>query len=279
LCVEARCSYSRRMLAALLSFAAASVLIVLLPGPDTLVVVRGLLRGGMRRGALTAAGVLCGLLVWIVVAAAGLAALLRASDVAYTVLRVIGAAYLITIGIQSLRARGNRLDGLVEPDTDLVDLSDLTDLTDPANVAATATHLGSIASVAGPAATPATTPATPATDATATRPAATHPPARRRGLLGSGFTAGVATDLLNPKVGAFFVTFLPSFVPHGEPVGRTTALLGAIFLAETALYFAALVLAAGRVTAWMADAAIRRRLERGTGAVFIGFGIRLAAER
>jgi threonine/homoserine/homoserine lactone efflux protein len=215
------------MIAAVLSFAAAAALIVLLPGPDTLVVVRGMLRGGPRRAALTAVGVLCGLLVWILAAAAGLAALLRASETGYTVLRIVGAVYLITIGIQSLRARGGQLSGLIEP-------------ADPTSGAA--------------------------------------PAGRRRGVLGSGFVAGVTTDLLNPKVGAFFVTFLPSFVPRGEPVGATTALLGAIFLVETAIYFTVLIGATRRVTTWMADHRTRRRLERGTGVVLVAFGIRLAVE-
>jgi threonine/homoserine/homoserine lactone efflux protein len=52
------------VLVALISFTLASILIVLLPGPDSLVVVRGLVRGGRRGGASTAAGVLCGLVVW-----------------------------------------------------------------------------------------------------------------------------------------------------------------------------------------------------------------------
>jgi threonine/homoserine/homoserine lactone efflux protein len=97
-------------------------------------------------------------------------------------------------------------------------------------------------------------------------------------LLGHGFFAGLLTDLLNPKVGVFFVSFLPGFVPHGASVGATTLLLGAIFIAETALYCALLVTLAGRVTAWMNTARTRRRLDLATGTVLIGFGLRLALE-
>ncbi len=55
----------RRMVTALVTFACAAALIVLLPGPDTLVVVRNLIRGGRRSAALTVIGVLSGLTVWV----------------------------------------------------------------------------------------------------------------------------------------------------------------------------------------------------------------------
>src|SRR6476620_9008797 len=93
------------MLAALLGFAAASVLIVLLPGPDTLVVVRNLLRGGRRRAASTVVGVLSGLVLWVLAASLGLSAVLRASHTGYDVLRYVGGAYLIYVCIQSWRNR------------------------------------------------------------------------------------------------------------------------------------------------------------------------------
>ena len=204
------------MLTSLLSFCVAAGLIVLLPGPDTLVVLRNLVRGGPRTAALTVLGVLSGLAVWVVAASLGLSALLRASEEAYAVLRVVGAAYLVWIGVQSLRSRG-----VVPSEGDLP---------------------------------------------------------RRRGLLGQGYGAGLATDLLNPKVGVFFVTFLPGFVPEGYSVGSFSLVLGAIFVAETAAYFAVLLLLAGRITTWLRDSRIRRRMDRVTGAVLVGFGFRLAVE-
>ena len=47
-------------------------------------------------------------------------------------------------------------------------------------------------------------------------------------MLGGGYPAGLASDLLNPKVGVFFVAFLPGFVPPGYDVGLVTIVLGAI---------------------------------------------------
>jgi threonine/homoserine/homoserine lactone efflux protein len=58
------------------AFAAAAVLIVLLPGPDTMVVVRNLVRGGRSLAARTVLGVLSGLAVWVITAALGLSAVL-----------------------------------------------------------------------------------------------------------------------------------------------------------------------------------------------------------
>lgn len=207
------------MLLALATFTVAATLIVLLPGPDTLVTLRSILRGGRSAGLACAGGILLGLTIWISVAALGLAAVLRASEVAYTGLRIVGAAYLIWLGVQSLRAIRR-----------------------------------------APA---------PPSDATARR---------RRGLLGTGFLAGLVTNLLNPKVGVFFVTFLPGFVPAGYPVGPTSLLLGAVFIVLSVAYYAVLVGLASRVTGWMTTPRVRRRMDALTGSVLVGFGIRLAAE-
>jgi threonine/homoserine/homoserine lactone efflux protein len=210
------------VLVALLSFTLASVLIVLLPGPDSLVVVRGLVRGGRGGGATTAAGVLCGLVVWVAATALGLSALLRASEVGYDALKIAGACYLVWIGVRSLLSiRRPAAHGVAEAD--------------------------------GPMA-----------------------PEPVRG--GSGFVAGFVTDLLNPKVGVFFVSFLPGFVPDGYSVGWTTLALGAWYAVLSALYFLGLIALSGTVSGWMRSPRIRRRLDAVTGVVILGFGIRLATE-
>jgi threonine/homoserine/homoserine lactone efflux protein len=196
------------------AFTLAAVLIVLLPGPDTLVVVRNLVRGGRRLAFRTVLGVLSGLMVWVVTAALGLSAVLRASHDGYLGLRIAGACYLIFLGARSLRSGGAQF---LEP-------------------------------AAGPR------------------------------KLRTGYPAGLLTDLLNPKVGVFFVTFLPSFIPHGEPVGYVSLLLGAIFIVLTGIYFVLLLAASKPVLRWLATTHIRRRLDRCTGLVLIGFGLRLALE-
>jgi threonine/homoserine/homoserine lactone efflux protein len=76
----------------------------------------------------------------------------------------------------------------------------------------------------------------------------------------------------------FFVTFLPGFVPHGYSVAWTTLVLGAVFVFMTAGYFAILLTAARPVTEWMSNTRIRRRIDRCTGLVLVGLGVRLALE-
>ena len=79
------------MLVSLATYLVAATLIILLPGPDTLVVVRNLVRGGRRVAARTVLGVLSGLTVWAVTAVVGLSAVLRASHDAYVGLRIVGS--------------------------------------------------------------------------------------------------------------------------------------------------------------------------------------------
>ena len=68
-------------------------------------------------------------------------------------------------------------------------------------------------------------------------------------------------------------------MPTGHSVGGASLAFGGIFVVETALYFAFLLFLAGRITTWMRDPRIRRRLDWATGTVLIGFGVRLAVEQ
>jgi len=92
------------MAVALLTFLAAAALIIVAPGPDTLLVTRNVFRRGRKSGLVTAAGTVTGLALWSVAAALGLSALLAASEVGYNVARVAGGLYLIWLGVQTLRS-------------------------------------------------------------------------------------------------------------------------------------------------------------------------------
>jgi threonine/homoserine/homoserine lactone efflux protein len=219
------------MTAALLAFGLTATLVILAPGPDSLLVMRNTLRGGRRAGWITACGTLSGLLVWAVAAALGLSALLRVSHVGYDVVRLAGAAYLIWLGATSLWPRRRPHAGA-----------------------------GGRPGTGGPTGEPARAPA--------------------RGPAGRGrvYLNGLLSNLFNPKIGVFFIAFLPGFIPARTSTAAFSLLLGLWFIAETGAWLAALSWMVARGAGWLRGSAVQRWAERVTGVVLIGFGLRLAAE-
>ena len=86
------------------AFLAVSAIVIVTPGQDTALTIRNSLLGGRVAGFATALGVSAGQAVWTVAASAGLAALLVASEPAFVALKLVGAAYLVYLGAQSLLA-------------------------------------------------------------------------------------------------------------------------------------------------------------------------------
>jgi threonine/homoserine/homoserine lactone efflux protein len=196
-------------------FFVTSIIAMVIPGPDMLFILGCGMRGGPRAGLLATAGVATSEAVHVAVAAAGLAALFAAVPVAFTVVRIAGAAYLIYLGVQTLRHRG---DVDVEP-----------------------------AGVSG-----------------------------RRAYLN-----GLLTNLLNPKMVTFTIAFLPQFIdPARGHVWMQFAILGAILIALEFLVDGTVGVLAGRIGDWLRRRhTARRRLNATVGTLFIGLGVRLAAER
>jgi threonine/homoserine/homoserine lactone efflux protein len=89
---------------------------------------------------------------------------------------------------------------------------------------------------------------------------------------------GLATNLLNPKVGVFYVSFLPQFLPQGAPAAPFIFLLAAIHGLLTVGWFAGLIGATRPIAGALQKAAVVRWLDRLTGGVFLAFGLRLALE-
>ncbi len=89
----------------LLAFVAVSVAVAVIPGPDMALVARNVVRYGRSAGFATSFGACTGILGWALAAAFGVAALLATSATAFTVLKLAGAAYLVYLGIATLRAR------------------------------------------------------------------------------------------------------------------------------------------------------------------------------
>lgn len=95
----------------------------------------------------------------------------------------------------------------------------------------------------------------------------------------SWFLRGLLTNLLNPKVGAFYVSFLPQFIPGGASVPPTTLLLALIHAGLGLLWFLLLIGATRPLARVLRDARLVRALDRLTGGVLVYFGLRLAFSR
>jgi threonine/homoserine/homoserine lactone efflux protein len=90
------------MLGQLVAFLGVSAVVICVPGPDTALTVRNALAGGRRCGVATAAGVAAGQAVWTLATSVGIAELIQASEPAFLVMKTVGAAYLVALGLQSL---------------------------------------------------------------------------------------------------------------------------------------------------------------------------------
>jgi len=87
----------------MIGFLVVAVVVIVAPGPDFALTVRNTMTRG--RGVPTALGVVTGQLVWVLATAAGLAAILVASRPAFDALRLVGAAYLVWLGLATLLSR------------------------------------------------------------------------------------------------------------------------------------------------------------------------------
>lgn len=229
-------------------FIAAGIVLNLTPGPDVLYIVTHALKSGWRAGAVAALGITAGCCVHVAAAALGLSALMATSATAFAVLKWLGAAYLVWVGWRML------------------------DLRWPGRRAAAITH-GTDAPLH---AKTGTVPSKNATFSLPTKPINT--PARATKPLKNVFIGGFGTNVLNPKVALFFLAFLPQFIAPGAPDPTFSFLiLGVIFNINSlgvSLGYAWLGAAASR--RFMSLQSHLRMLERAAGALFIGFGLKLA---
>lgn len=202
------------------TFVLVALLLCLVPGPDTLLVLRVGLRGGRRDGTTVGLGCAAGSLVWGSAAAVGIAALLQRSAEAFEVVKLLGAAYLIVLGGRTLWA---------------------------------ARRSGSL---------PFENPPEPATGA-------------GRSVTGT-FARGLVSDLLNPKVGLFYVAVIPQVVPHGIPILRATLMFAGVDTIIAALYMVALAAATEWALHRLRQTRIRRAMEVTTAGCMIGLGVAVA---
>ena len=204
----------------LYAFVGVAAILTILPGADMALVTKNVLSVGRQRTMLTIVGIGAGCVIHATASALGLSAILATSATAFNVMKTIGAAYLVWIGIQSIRGATSE----------------------------------------------------PSSDAAAMRGAK---PARG----GSPFVQGFLTNLLNPKVAVFYLTFLPQFITPGEPVLRRSLMLASIHIAMGFVWLTAYAWFVDRLGAVLTRPRVKAWLERVTGGLLIGLGARLAWER
>ncbi|PPA62220.1 LysE family translocator [Micromonospora chalcea] len=227
----------------IISFVAASLLIIIVPGVDFALVTRQTVRYGRRAGFVVLAGLVVAALVHASFATAGLSALLVSSPTLYTVLRVAGALYLLYLGGTILWATRPRR----------------------AVPAAQPVPVGAGAPGPGPDTGPAPVPDAPAAD---------EPHVARR-----SFVMGVTSQLLNVKVVVFYVSFVPQFVTPGDGAAARTAVLAATFIGLAVLWWACYIMLIDRLQPWLTRPSVLVVIERLTGLILIVLAIRIALSR
>lgn len=219
-----------------LMFMLAGVLLNLTPGPDVLYIVNQSLRGGVQRGLVAAWGITAGCFVHVAAAALGLGVVLSTSAEAFNLIKWVGAAYLLWMGGRLLW-RTCHVHGDGEMSQALVP------------------------TVMGHSDQPSRGPSSKETN----------------GLLAVFFGA-FATNALNPKVALFFLAFVPQFIPAQAPdPAWSFVLLGCLFNLNSWL----VCMGWAVVASWLAHKSnwlqrSMRHLDRLTGLLFVGFGLKLA---
>jgi threonine/homoserine/homoserine lactone efflux protein len=93
------------------------------------------------------------------------------------------------------------------------------------------------------------------------------------------FKRGLLTNLLNPKVGVFYLSFLPQFIPTGVPVWSFSILLALIHATEGLLWFLLLTNATELISSWLRRRRVVMALDSLMGAILIAFGLKLVLDK
>ncbi len=201
------------------AFLPIAALLTLTPGADTALVARSTLTRGRTAALFTVFGICLGCLAHSIASALGLSLILSRSAAAFDTVKLLGAAYLVWIGAQSLRAWWNGMPG--------------------AAFAASEERM-----------------------------------VRRSRWV--AFCEGLFTNILNPKVAIFYLTFLPQFLDPAGDALRQSILLASIHIAMGLVWLSCVAFFLDRLSGWFLQPHIRRRLEAITGAMLLALGLRLA---
>jgi len=203
------------MITILIPYLLAITLLTLTPGLDTTLIIRTATLEGKSKAFQTAVGICLGCIAWGLVVACGLGALLMASDLAFNVLKWMGAAYLAWLG----------LNMILKPRSQLTDMQ--------ANNANLTTSQ-------------------------------------------NWFIKGFLGNLLNPKVGIFYISFLPQFIPPHASAATWVMGLVMIHVVIGMLWSILLILAMQPLSRYLKQPKFVKYMDRITGSIFVLFALKLA---
>lgn len=197
-------------------FIAATLVLNITPGQDTMFILGRTLTQGTKAGIISALGINTGVLCHTVLAALGLALLLKTQPFLYGIIKVLGALYLIYFGVRMLSSARHLRQHSLE-----------------------------------------------------------LPRSSNRRL----FIEGLLTNLLNPKVALFFLTFLPQFIPAGTNGSLPFLLLGQLFILCSLPWCLILVCLASSTAHFLNNTPRARKVMHGiSGLTFIGMGATIALQ-
>ena len=199
----------------LIPYLIAISILTITPGLDTTLIIRTATLEGKTKAFQAALGINLGCIVWGVIVACGLGALLMTSDLAFNALKWIGAIYLTWLG----------LNLLLKPRSQLASLK---------NSAVTTQNW---------------------------------------------FMKGFWGNLLNPKVGIFYISFLPQFIPQSSSPLIWTMSLVMIHVVIGLIWSIFLIAAMQSISAYLKQPKFIRYMDRVTGSIFILFALKLALSK
>lgn len=208
-------------LSTVLAFAAMTALLIMSPGPNGVLIAKTVPTSGRAAGFANIAGFAVAFFIHGAFAIFGLSVLLLQSANLFLAVKLLGAAYLIWIGVKAV------IEAWRGAPSKLLQVK----------------------------------------------------PARNPRTLLKAFREGFLTNLLNPKVAMFYVAAFPQFMPHDGGSPLSAFILVAVHAALNFAWFAPMVLLFDRLSGVARSGRVQRAVKALTGAVFIGFGLKLATLR
>lgn len=194
-------------------------------------VARSALSRGRNAAFMTTLGIITGLPVHAFLSAVGLSVILSQSALAFETVKLLGAGYLVYLGVRTIISAG-KSGGKRDKQTSML----------------------------------------PTTMQALNRKETLR-------IYRRSYIEGLLNNLLNPKVALFYLTFLPQFMSPGDPVIARALLMGLLHAAEGIIWLMLYAYFLSRLSELMNRPSVKRNIERVTGLLLVGLGVRLVWEK